>query len=143
VTGHLIERLPPGAPEMADFDAKVVELDARRSLSRSYGRETVRRYMRGYNRYKEWCRETDQQVGPEQVTSEKIRLFTDYMCTVKRYAPQTIWKNVRGVAWLAERAGAEVTTSLALGVLSEYRATLKLLEEDERARAAALSGGGG
>jgi hypothetical protein len=141
VSGHLIERLPPGAPEMADFDATVAELDARLSLSRNYDPETVRRYMRGYRRYVDWCREDDvrEQTDPELITSGKIRRFTDWMCTVKRYEPQTIWKNIRGVEWLAERVGVDVTTAPARAVLRAYREKLKTVAA---AKAAALAGGG-
>lgn len=130
----LIERLSPGAPELAGFDAMVTRVDCRSSARSEFAYNTTKAYSRRYRRYREWCEEVGYQPGPEFITSDKITEFVQYCATVKRYAPKTIWQSIRALELYAERAGNAVSTLEARGVLDLYRDVLAQAGFGERRR---------
>lgn len=127
VRSHPSEGLPPGAPELAHFDATAEHVDHRRSLTTDFDPKSDQRYARCYRRYREWCAEAGYQGDPEWVTPEKLREFTVHMTKVgspftgKRYTKQGVWTMLRAVELFAERAGVSVSTEPALAVLDSYR----------------------
>ena len=120
----LIERLAPGAPELAGFDATVVRVDHRRSTRTELSPSTEESYARRYKRWREWCAEVGYQAEPSFITTEKLTEFAVYLTTVKRYAPRTLWQSFRAIEVYAERAGVAISTLEARGVLDLYRAAL-------------------
>lgn len=127
---RLSEGLPPGAPELARFDASVDEVDHRRSLSTKLDPASMERYARCFRRYKEWCSQVGYQSGPDTITADKVREFTIYMTKVgssytgNRYTVDTVWTTVRALEVYAERAGLAVSVEPALAILDVYRTEL-------------------
>lgn len=130
VRGHPTEGLPPGAPELAKFDASVESVDHRRSLATAFDPASDERYARCFRRYQEWCSLVGYQSGPDTITADKVREFTIYMTTVgssytgKRYTIETVWTTIRALELYAERAGLAVSVEPALGILDQYRIEL-------------------
>jgi integrase-like protein len=124
----LIERLPADAPELADFDATVHNVEHRRSAMQ-YADNTEKAYTRRYRRYVEWCQSVGYQAGPEFITEEKMFEYTKYMATEQRYALKTIYQALRALKIYKERAtGSTPSAEAALGVLDTYRDTLAKLD---------------
>lgn len=124
--GPLIERLPPGAPEMASYDARAADVDHRRSLTYDFATSSEKRYARCYRRYTEWCAlpTVAYQSAPDRITAEKVREFAVYMSTEARYTVQTMWHTIRALEIYAERAGVWVSMEPALAVVDSYREDL-------------------
>lgn len=125
----LIERLPPGAPQLERFDARLGEVDHRRSVKTKYKPETEKAHQRRYRRYVEWCAEAGYQSDPQFITTDKIREFTEWMVKVKRYAPFTILQAFRALEIYAERAGVDVSRLPSRGLFGDWVEQLRELGE--------------
>lgn len=134
----LIERLPPNAPELDRFDASVDTVDHRRASSRFYSANTIKAHKRRYARYVEWCAEVGEQSDPAWITTEKISAHVAYLASTKRMSLETIRQAIRALELYARRAGVEVSTEPAYGVMYSWwrvLAELGLAKPPKRLRA--------
>jgi hypothetical protein len=97
-------------------------------LTTAFKSSTEKRYARGVRRYLEWCQEMGYQQAPNvsrpDQMSDRVTDFTRWMTTVKRYAVETVWTNIRAVELYMQRHGAEVSVEPAMGVVDAYRRAL-------------------
>lgn len=122
----LIERLPPDSPQLALFDERLCAVEHRPPVRR-YRRATTKAHARRWRRWEEWCEEAGYQSDPVFITAEKLSEHTDWMITVKRYAPDTIQQAVRALQLRAQQAGVHVSTKPALAQLAAWRRELEAM----------------
>lgn len=131
MTKRLAERLPPGAPELAAFDAAVTSSEHRRVLVKAasetpYSKHTLRNYRYRFNHYRRWARDHGFQTDPEFISDELAEAYVIHQATVDRYHPQTIRQSLGALRYYASRARVSPEPSFrsAFDVLLRYRVAL-------------------
>lgn len=127
MTKRLAEQLPPGAPELAAFDAAVTSAEHRRVLVKAasqtpYSKHTLRNYRYRFNHYQRWARDHGFQADPEFISDELAEAYVIHQATVDRYHPQTIRVSLGALRFYASRArvSPEPSFRAAFDVLLRY-----------------------
>lgn len=124
---RLVDRLPQGA--LDDYDTTVATAEHRRSLTRTYSRETMRAYRYRLANYQRWCQMRGYQTDPAFISDARAEEYVAHQATVDRFDPDTINQSLAALRYHAERAGVNPMPSFkpAFDVLHTYVAKLKEL----------------